>query len=212
MLGGVHTLNLSGCDGITDVSALGGVHTLDLSDCSGITDVYALEELSLFSAESIQNATQQITNQYNDMVLSVETSVETFRKNIPDSIIRKTIENEQQLATKYNETIESLKSFIESERDILINSTSTQLTQIMKSEYNLLELNFSRRLNETDDIVEYSLNFNKSFNQLLTNITSVLTNLIIYETEMLRDETFSKILEVENEMAHREAKNEHMFQ
>jgi hypothetical protein len=41
-LGGVHTLDLSGCLGVTDVSALGGVHTLDLSDCVGVTDVSAL--------------------------------------------------------------------------------------------------------------------------------------------------------------------------
>ena len=42
-LGGVHTLNLSGCSNLTDVSALGGVHTLDLSECSNITDVSALD-------------------------------------------------------------------------------------------------------------------------------------------------------------------------
>jgi hypothetical protein len=41
-LGGVHTLNLSWCRGITDLSALGGVHTLNLSWCRGITDVSAL--------------------------------------------------------------------------------------------------------------------------------------------------------------------------
>ena len=32
-LGHVHTLNLSRCDGIIDLSALGHVHTLDLSEC-----------------------------------------------------------------------------------------------------------------------------------------------------------------------------------
>jgi hypothetical protein len=41
-LGGVHTLDLSGCPGITDVSAVGGVHTLDLSECEDIHDVSAL--------------------------------------------------------------------------------------------------------------------------------------------------------------------------
>ena len=41
-LGGVHTLTLHDCPGITDVSALGGVHTLTLHDCSGITDVSVL--------------------------------------------------------------------------------------------------------------------------------------------------------------------------
>jgi len=39
------SLNLSGCYGITDVSALGGVHTLDLSNCHGITDVSDLCEV-----------------------------------------------------------------------------------------------------------------------------------------------------------------------
>ena len=38
-LGGVHTLNLSLCNGITDVSALGGVYALNLSACGGIADV-----------------------------------------------------------------------------------------------------------------------------------------------------------------------------
>jgi hypothetical protein len=42
-LGGVHSLNLSGCPGIRDVSALGGVHSLNLACCPGISDVSALE-------------------------------------------------------------------------------------------------------------------------------------------------------------------------
>ena len=42
ILKNVHTLNLSGCYGLTDVSALGNVHTLNLSYCTGITDVSAL--------------------------------------------------------------------------------------------------------------------------------------------------------------------------
>ena len=37
-----HSLNLSGCSKITDVSGLGGVHTLNLSWCSKITDVSGL--------------------------------------------------------------------------------------------------------------------------------------------------------------------------
>jgi hypothetical protein len=41
-LGGVHTLDLFSCLNIIDVSALGGVHTLWLSGCSNITDVSAL--------------------------------------------------------------------------------------------------------------------------------------------------------------------------
>jgi hypothetical protein len=40
-LGGVHTLDLRYCRGISDVSALGGVHTLNLSNCQGISDVSA---------------------------------------------------------------------------------------------------------------------------------------------------------------------------
>ena len=40
-LGGVQTLSLFHCRGITDVSALGGVHTLSVSHCRGITDVRA---------------------------------------------------------------------------------------------------------------------------------------------------------------------------
>jgi hypothetical protein len=38
----IHTLNLSCCKGITDVSALGAVHTLNLGYCRNITDVSAL--------------------------------------------------------------------------------------------------------------------------------------------------------------------------
>ena len=38
----VHTLNLSYCTGITDVSALGKVENLNLSFCYRITDVSAL--------------------------------------------------------------------------------------------------------------------------------------------------------------------------
>jgi hypothetical protein len=38
----VHTLTLSHCSGISDVSALGGVHTLDVNRCPGLRDVSAL--------------------------------------------------------------------------------------------------------------------------------------------------------------------------
>jgi hypothetical protein len=41
-LGGVRRLNLCRCGGITDVTALGGVHILDLSRCEHITDVSTL--------------------------------------------------------------------------------------------------------------------------------------------------------------------------
>ena len=54
MLGGLHTLDsshceqitdLSHCEQITDVSMLGGLHTLDLSHCEQITDVLMLGRL-----------------------------------------------------------------------------------------------------------------------------------------------------------------------
>jgi hypothetical protein len=38
----LHTLELSSCLGIVDVSALGNVHTLTLTFCREITDVNAL--------------------------------------------------------------------------------------------------------------------------------------------------------------------------
>jgi hypothetical protein len=38
----IHTLNLTRCEKITDVSALGNVHTLNLSYCNNIKDVSAL--------------------------------------------------------------------------------------------------------------------------------------------------------------------------
>eukprot|EP01137_Pigoraptor_chileana_P003573 Opistho-2@43955 len=41
-LAGVHKPNLSGCTGVTDVSALGGVHKLNLTECIAVTDVSAL--------------------------------------------------------------------------------------------------------------------------------------------------------------------------
>jgi hypothetical protein len=41
-LAGVHTLNLSHCPGIVDVSVLGGVHELNLCGCTGIRNVGAL--------------------------------------------------------------------------------------------------------------------------------------------------------------------------
>ena len=42
VLGGVTNLDLSCCEGISDVSALGGVKCLDLSYCDGISDVSTL--------------------------------------------------------------------------------------------------------------------------------------------------------------------------
>jgi hypothetical protein len=35
----VHTLNISQCDRVRDISALGNLHTLSISECSGIRDV-----------------------------------------------------------------------------------------------------------------------------------------------------------------------------
>jgi hypothetical protein len=45
-LGHVHTLFLSECDKVSDVSALGHVHTLCLSRCDKVSDVSALEPWS----------------------------------------------------------------------------------------------------------------------------------------------------------------------
>ena len=42
MLGTVHTLNLWNCRGVTDVSMLGSVHTLDIWNCPGVADVSML--------------------------------------------------------------------------------------------------------------------------------------------------------------------------
>jgi len=41
-LGGVETLDLSGCTGVTDVSALGSVSSLCLFGCTGVTDFSAV--------------------------------------------------------------------------------------------------------------------------------------------------------------------------
>ena len=57
MLGKVHTLNLSNCYKVTDVSALGNVHTLDLSGTK-VSDVSALKnvrELNLFGCYNVTN-------------------------------------------------------------------------------------------------------------------------------------------------------------
>lgn len=45
----VHTLNLSQCDNLNDVSALGGVHTLKLFRCVLIDDVSALNTVRSLS-------------------------------------------------------------------------------------------------------------------------------------------------------------------
>jgi hypothetical protein len=45
-LGGLTTLNMSGCAGVTDVSALGGLTTLNMNRCAGVTDVSALGGLT----------------------------------------------------------------------------------------------------------------------------------------------------------------------
>jgi hypothetical protein len=57
-LGGVHTLNLSMCNQVSDVSALGGVHTLDLSCCDQVSDVSALggvHTLDLASCDQVSD-------------------------------------------------------------------------------------------------------------------------------------------------------------
>jgi hypothetical protein len=47
----VHTLDLSRCKHITDVSALGGVQVLDISRCFGVTDVSALGKVRTLNLE-----------------------------------------------------------------------------------------------------------------------------------------------------------------
>jgi hypothetical protein len=47
-LGNVHTLSMRYCDEIRDVSALGNVHTLDISCCGEISDVSTVYALSIF--------------------------------------------------------------------------------------------------------------------------------------------------------------------
>ncbi|NBS59756.1 MAG: hypothetical protein EBS65_22515 [Betaproteobacteria bacterium] len=41
----MHTLDLSYCNNITDVSMLGNLHTLDLTGCDNITDVSMLDKV-----------------------------------------------------------------------------------------------------------------------------------------------------------------------
>jgi len=41
-LWGIHTLNLSGCDNVSDVNFLGDIHTLNLGYCANVSDVSAL--------------------------------------------------------------------------------------------------------------------------------------------------------------------------
>jgi hypothetical protein len=60
-LGRVHTLDLSRCRGITDVSTLGGVHTLDLSRCRGITDVSTLGGVHDLNLEGCRGITDVST-------------------------------------------------------------------------------------------------------------------------------------------------------
>ncbi len=44
MLGGVHILNITGCDKITDVSMLGGIYLIKLDGCYKITDTSMLNK------------------------------------------------------------------------------------------------------------------------------------------------------------------------
>ena len=53
-LGGVHTLYLSNCKQLTDVSALGGVHTLSLTGCGQLTDVSALGGVVIYNQDHRQ--------------------------------------------------------------------------------------------------------------------------------------------------------------
>jgi hypothetical protein len=47
-LGGVHSLYLSWCEGISDVEALGGVHSLHSSEVPGSIDVSALGRVDIY--------------------------------------------------------------------------------------------------------------------------------------------------------------------
>ena len=60
-LGNIHTLNLSECDNITDVSALGNVHTLYLKKCNNITDVSALKNVHTLDLSRCKNITDVST-------------------------------------------------------------------------------------------------------------------------------------------------------
>ena len=56
LLNMVHTLDLSNCQKITNVSALGNVHTLHLSFCKKITDVSALGNVQKFPITGIRDS------------------------------------------------------------------------------------------------------------------------------------------------------------
>src|SRR5271170_4609438 len=43
VFGNIHTLNISDCYKITDITVLKGIHTLNMSDCTRITDITALK-------------------------------------------------------------------------------------------------------------------------------------------------------------------------
>jgi len=53
-LGGVNTLTLCGCDNVVDVSALGRVHNLSLGDCN-VTDVNALGSVHTLNLSGCRN-------------------------------------------------------------------------------------------------------------------------------------------------------------
>jgi hypothetical protein len=50
-LGGVHSMDLSHCPEISNVSALGGVHFLNWAGCDGISDVSAFKLFNLKNQE-----------------------------------------------------------------------------------------------------------------------------------------------------------------
>jgi len=64
LLKNVTNLNLTCCKGITDVSALGGVHTLNLSECDGVTDVSALGSVHTLNLSYCYNVTD-VSNLFN---------------------------------------------------------------------------------------------------------------------------------------------------
>jgi len=80
-LGNVHSLNLKWCNNIADVSALGNVHTLDLTFCQEITDVSALGNVHTLNLSLCKNIT---TESGLSALGNVHTLDLSYCKNITD--------------------------------------------------------------------------------------------------------------------------------
>jgi hypothetical protein len=55
MLGSVHTLDMGGCGGVTDISALRNVKSLCIRNCSAISDISALDNVNILEIRECQN-------------------------------------------------------------------------------------------------------------------------------------------------------------